>query len=216
MKRICLIFAIGLFWPALAAAEVDYSYAQVGYGVGDIDTGGNAGSAEESYSGYNLEASAGFAGMLFVQGAYSNMSLEGDLGDLIMSSAGVGAHMPVNFGEATDVYGKLSYESFNTDLADGSGYGATLGARWQPSDTTEVEPSIAYLDYGEVENDAGTDVGDMSGWRLGVRGTFDVSERFAVSAAWRSYRLTLDTSMGDADVDLSHELRFGMRYYWMM
>lgn len=227
MKRIVsIIGTIGaaLLWPALAQAEVNYNYAQVGYAVGDLDTqtivtGSSARRIEESYSGYTLEASGSTMAHLLFQGEYANLSLEGGQGDIRTARAGVGGHLPIDLGvgQAASVYGTVNYEKFTTWFAEGDGVGATLGLRWQASDISEFQPFIGYMDYGTVERDSGAEQGDLDGWRTGIRATFTVTDNLALSVDWRSIRLNLDQMAGapDADLERNEELWFALRYYWL-
>lgn len=220
MKRAVLIIGAALLWPAMAQAELNYNYAQVGYAVGDIDTDTIVREfvqkeIEESYSGYTLEASGTFMDYFLLQGEYTNFSLEGNEGDLVMGRAGLGGYLALS--DSMDVYGTVNYEEYKTYYADGNGAGATLGLRWQASELTEVSPFIGYADYGEVESDDGYVQGDLSGWRAGVRATFKLTENFAISTDWRTSRLSLeqnDEGVDDADIELNEELWFSLRYYW--
>lgn len=220
MKRAVLIIGAALLWPALAQAELNYNYAQVGYAVGDIDTDPivrefTTNTLEESYSGYVAEASVTILENFLFQGEYSNFSVEGGQGDIRMGRAGLGGHLPLH--DALSVYGTINHESYATYYADGSGVGASLGLRWQVAEGTELQPFIGYADYGEVESDDGNDQGDLSGWRMGIRATFDITENFAIATDWRTYRFSLeqnDVGVSDADIELNEELWFSLRYYW--
>lgn len=217
MKRIMFVLSLGLLWPWAANAEINYNYVQAGHAVGDLDT--NARDIDASYSGYNLALSGSFLEYFIAQGSYDNTSVEGKQGDIRAASGGVGGRYPLNlgYGEATDVYGTVSYEEFTTYFSQGDGYGATVGLRWQATDTVEVQPSLTYLDYGTVENDGNVEQGDLAGLRYGIGAVFKLSDRFAVNTEWRTHNLTLEPVGGgpDADVDLEQELRFGLRYNWM-
>lgn len=229
MKRAILMIGAGLVWSAVAQAEVNYDYAQLGYAVGDIETDSFVfpqQNVEESYSGYTAAFSASFVEYFLFQGEYKNLSIASAHGDIRNSRAGVGGRFPLDFGQQgnLDVYGTVNYEEFTTFFADGNGAGATLGVRWQPSDITEFGLFTGYADYGEVEDDQGTVQGDLSGWRVGVQATFDVSENFAISTEWRTAMLEVernpnevdlgDVEVEDSDVELNEELWFSLRYYW--
>lgn len=231
MKRAILMIGVGLLWPAMAQAEVNYNYAQAGYSVGDVETDSffyPQHNFEESYSGYNAAFSASFVDYFLFQSEYKNLSIASAHGDIRAGRAGVGGRWPLAFGQPgnLDVYGTVNYEEFTSFFADGNGAGVTLGLRWQPSDITEFETFAGYVDYGEVEDDGGQVKGDMNGWRAGLRATFDVSENFAISTDWRTAMLSVERNgLGDddaltgrvtedADVDLNEELWFSLRYYW--
>lgn len=219
MKRAVWVVGAALLWPVLAQADFNYNYAQVGYVEGEIETGTIARKfvqrpVEDDYNGYALEASTEFKEHFLLQGEYTNFAVSGDEGSMVLGRAGLGAHMALS--DTVDVYGTLNYETFSTYYADGgSGFGATVGLRWQSSDISEVQPFIGYVDYGDVDTETVPESNSLDGWRAGVRATFKINEDFAVSTDWRIYRLTLaQQNFADADVDLDKEAWLSLRYYW--
>ncbi|MES1943183.1 porin family outer membrane protein [Salinisphaera sp. PC39] len=212
MKRIALVMGAALAWPLTANADISYNYVQADWiADGEIDLDTNVpglGNGSDDYDGWSIEASGAVTDNLFLLGEYNDLSFD-DAGDADLTTLGVGLRAALNPANgAADVYGMLSYEEFDSDA---EGFGLTGGFRWVPTAGVEINPSVAYVDYGEID---GTSL-DLDGWRYGIRGIFNVTDQVALNAEWRTHNLEADGGGVNADIDLENEIRLGARFYWM-
>lgn len=210
MKRIALLTIAAFVWPFAANADIDYNYVQ-GDLIVDGEFDGGIIAPDDDYDGWSLEGSVAITPMIFLRGEYTDLSFD-DNGDADALSLGGGMQTSLGSTEgATDIYGILSYE--NADLGDGAdadGYGLTAGLRWVPTTGIEINPSVAYIDYGEID---GTDL-DFDGWRLGLRGLFNLTDQIALNVEWNKYEQEVSTSGVSADFGLDNEILLGARLYW--
>lgn len=207
MRKAALLVGAAFVWPFAANADISYNYLQGDWiADGEIESG----SAEDDYDGWSLEGSAALTPNVFLSGEYNDMSLDdGDDFETMTLGVGLKGSLQPTQGNA-DVYGMISYEDLENGIK-ADGYGLTAGARWVPTIGIEVNPSIAYVDYGEID---GTSV-DLDGWRYGVRGLFNLTDQLALNAEWRTNKLELEGGGSSADLDLENEIRIGARWYWM-
>lgn len=210
MKRLALFIGTAAIWPFAAQADIDYNYLQADWVAdGEVEVDGPFGTAEDDYDGWSIEGATALSPNVFLSGEYNGLSFDSG-GDLDGITAGLGLNGPINTtqGEAS-LYGMLSYEELDGDGGlDADGYGVTAGARWAPATGIEINPSLAWIDYGDID---GTST-DLDGWRYGLRGIFNVSDRVALNAEWRTHSLEVGSN---ADLDLENEIRLGARWYWM-
>jgi opacity protein-like surface antigen len=190
---------------AYAAEGLSYSYAEFNYITNeDVDISG-VGSDDDD--GWNFNASFAIDDTFFVNGSYSDASIDSFGGsgvdlDLNNLSIGVGGRNPLS--DMLDVYGVLSYEDFEADVSgpggsgslDEDGFGIAGGLRGKVTDALELNGQVKY-----------TDVGDADGWGFKVGGLYAFAPNWGVNADYSSS--DLEESGGDVDFD---EFRVGLRY----
>lgn len=137
------------------AADLKYTFVDVGLASVDVDNGGDGDVlfARGSYE---------FSPNWFVFGGISKA--EFDVGpfdvDVDTLDFGAGAHFPIT--SQVDFVGKLKYVDVSVDgPGDDDGFGLSAGLRARPLAAVEVEGSIEYVDLDEA--------GDDTSARLGAR-----------------------------------------------
>lgn len=210
-------------FASAAQAELSYDYVQAAWIVdGDIDVGQRGTTAfSEDYDGFAVEGSALVGRNIFVTGQATFAEFNGAPSisrgidtSLDQLSLGVGGRLPLVTGAtALDVYGVASYERVDLFGGAGDGWGATVGVRWQPMPRMEVNPSVGYVDYGEMEIPLAPGGIEVDGWHYGIRAVYAVTEQFSAVLDYRSQKLDLDSTRfsGSVNVDLENEIRIGAR-----
>lgn len=200
------------------ASASDYTYLQADWiAAGDIDRSGlNSGFTEE-YDGFAAEGAISLLPAVFVQARYDD--IEGDRGNeaqFLQLGAGLNhdlgqyVSLVVDYDLALDAYALASYEDIDTDGASGSGLGVSGGLRWHPVPTLEINPSVGYVDYDELDDSTAT----LSGFRYALRGLFHVTPQIALTAAYQVTALDLELAARETDLDFEKEFRLGVRYYF--
>lgn len=188
---------IPLLLPISAyAAGPSYSYAELNY-IADQQL--EAGGADDDGDGFNFNASFAVNETLFVNGGYSDSSLDDTGIDLSTLSLGAGAR--TSLSDTLDAFGVFSYEKFEVEVTgaseDEDGYGLAGGLRGLLSPEFELNGQVKYTDLDESDG-VGVKVGAL----------YSFMPNWAVNADYGSGELEDDA--GD-DLDLQ-ELRFGLRY----
>ncbi|MDT0634417.1 hypothetical protein [Spectribacter hydrogenoxidans] len=215
IRSAALLLLAGVGTTAVAA---DYTYVQADWiAAGDIDRSGlNSGFTEE-YDGFAAEGAISLLPAVFVQARYDDLEGErgGDarflqLGAGLNHDLGQYASLVVDYDLALDIYALASYEDIDADGASGDGLGVSGGLRWHPVPALEINPSVGYVDYDELDDSTAT----LSGFRYALRGLFQVSPHIALSAAYQVTALDLDLAARETDLDFEKEFRLGVRYYF--
>lgn len=214
-RYLCLAGILLAASQAAPAAGDDYTYIQ-GDWIADADA--ELGAATGEADGFAVEGSYAVIPALFLQADYSE--LEDDAGDAIeFTRLGIGARHGLGgyIGEYAgyetdlDIYAVASYEDLDTDInISGDGYGLSGGLRWKPVANLEINPSVGYVDYGELDDS----IVEADGFRYALRALLGVTERFAVSAEFRMTKLELNTPGPETDFDIEDEIRVGGRLYF--
>jgi hypothetical protein len=143
--------------PASQAQEVSYNYVDAAYARVDID------DFSEDADGFLLRAAIEVTDNVFVFGGYSDLTVDLTDFDVFLTESidlreydfGVGYAWPV--GNASSLYGKLSYVSVETEsfftTVDDDGYGLALGLRTRPARNVELEGYIDYVDLSDLGDD---------------------------------------------------------------
>lgn len=173
---VALSAALMLIAPATQAEDVSYNYVNAAYARVDID------DSDEDADGFLLRAAFEVTDDIFVFGGYSDLTIDLTDFDVFLSETidlrkyefGVGYAWPV--GNASSLYGKLSYVSTEAEFFGGSvdddGYGLALGLRTRPAVNVELE---GYVDYVDL-----SDLGDETSFGAAAR--FFVTPQFALGA----------------------------------
>jgi hypothetical protein len=160
-------FLLLMFLSAGATAQdLNYTFAEVGYGRVDIDNPNVDGD------GFGIGGSFAIADEFFLFGDYSMANLDFNV-DFTAFDLGVGFHTPL--ADAVDVVATLSYEYQEADVSgfgsvDDNGYGLGVGLRALVSPQVELHGGLQYVDL----NDSGSDTSFGAGFR------FNINEMFAV------------------------------------
>lgn len=195
--------ALLLAVPIGAAAGPSYTYLQgerIADGKTELD-----GTADVRLDGYAAEASFALGERGFFRIDYSGIELNFFETDVDRWGMGFGAIKREN--DHVDLYGMLSYERLEVDSEDGDGYGLTGGMRITPASWLEINPSLGYVNYGEVGDF------DVSGLRYAFRLVFNATEHLGIVAAFEGTDFNIDQSNvnNDPDFDLKKEWRIGAR-----
>lgn len=217
MKRIVLLMGAALVWPFAANADLNYNYIQADW-IADAELD-IEGAGTDDGDGIALEFSGDlseFMPGMFVFGESMSIETDGDLfGANVHTdtlSLGVGyraALIPQSGGSQLDAYGTVSIEEIEA-VGDNLGYGIGAGLRWLLMPGLEIKPEVRWVDYGGGSVLGGGDV-ELDGWRYGVGGVFNLSDKVALTLSWTTFALEADAPGGDADVDLEDILRVGAR-----
>ncbi|MES1943007.1 porin family outer membrane protein [Salinisphaera sp. PC39] len=202
MRKLALTAATAVLWPFATNAAPDYSYLQADW-IADGEAETELVSGDHDYDGWAVEIAVALGDHLFFRSAYENLSVD-DFGGARTLSTGLGMHYAIgNPDTGLDLYGLLTHENLETNGDSGDGYGVTAGARWQIMPQWELNPSIGYVDYGDIDSLNG----DTSGMRYGIRSVYAVNDLLSVNLGYRMTELDSDGQ----DIDLKNELRLGLR-----
>ncbi len=187
--------------PALAAEGVSYNYLEGNFVFDEqVDATFGRKNVDDDGDGFAAAASFAFSEMLFVNGSYTDASLDDSDLDVSQISVGVGAHSSEWTG-AWDLFGVLSYEDFEFDSNRGSldenGFGVAGGLRGMLSEALELNGAVQYVD-----------VGDADGINFKVGGLWKFGTVWAATADYRTGDVEDD---GNTEVDFD-EIRVGLRY----
>ncbi|MBA3981126.1 MAG: hypothetical protein C0462_11050 [Alcanivorax sp.] len=215
MKKITGIAAAAalsaLPWMASAQGLISYDYAQLDIIVdGEVEFDG---AFSEDLDGFALEVSALVHPNVFLMG----QATQGEISDSGLDftapqfSFGVGGRLGLmeSSASALDAYGSLNYETLGIEGISFSGWGLTAGLRWAPTAQFEINPSIAYVDYGSVD-DFGSKI-SIDGLRYQLRGLFHVNDQVAISLDFRFEKLEIDDGGASIDFDID-QIRLGARW----
>jgi hypothetical protein len=197
MRRLLWILSLILLPLSVYAEGLSYSYAELNYIVDEeLDVGG----ADDDGDGWNFNASFAIDDIFFVNGGYSDVSLDDSNIDLSNLNLGIGGRSRV--AENVDAYGVLSYENFEVDTPgagdlDEDGFGIAGGLRGMLSDAFELNGQVKY-----------TDISDADGWGFKLGGLYAFAPNWAANADFTTSELE-DDSGADLDID---EIRVGVRY----
>jgi hypothetical protein len=187
-----------LLLPLSVYAEgVSYSYAELNYIVDEeLDLGG----ADDDGDGWNFNASFAIDDTFFVNGGYSDVSLDDSNVDVSNVNVGFGGRNTISTN--LDAYGVLSYEDFEVDVpglgdVDEDGFGIAGGLRGLLSEGFELNGQIKYID-----------IGDADGFGVKVGGLYTFAPNWAANADYSTSELE-DDAGSDLDID---EIRIGLRY----
>lgn len=178
-----------LISPAAQAEEISYNFLDAGYVRVDID------DFSEDADGFLLRGSFEVTENIFLFGGYRDLGADVGGFDIDVSdfNLGVGYAWPV--GNASSLYGKLSYVSAEADSfgvsVDDTGYGLALGLRSRPTTNVELE---GYVDYVDL-----SDLGDETSFGAAAR--FFVTPQFALAA---------EVLFGDESTSYGA----GLRWHW--
>lgn len=132
MKKVLVMLA---FAPALAMADLSYTYVEGNYGNFDVD-----GAGDGSLLGF--KGSYGFSDMWFGDFVYQQADVTGlDTTDYTLSFGWHGQNVFVKFG----------FESLDFDVADDTGYTFDVGARGMVADKFELNGHVGMSDIGDLE-----------------------------------------------------------------
>lgn len=180
---------------ALAAEGVSYNYIEGNYIVDeevDVSFGGLSGS--DDGDGFAVGASFALGEMLFVNGNYTDASLDDSGLDLQFLNVGLGAHTSQWTG-AWDLFGVVSYEDVDFDVADEDGFGVAAGLRGMLSDAIELNGQVKYVD-----------ISDADGITFKIGGLYKLNN-WGITADYA----TGDLEGGGFEVD-TDEIRVGLRF----
>jgi hypothetical protein len=158
---------------AASAADMSYSFVDVGYIETDID------GVSDKADGFALRGSVGFAQNWFVLAEYVAQSVSEFDVDIDTISVGFGGHYGIN--ENLDVVGKLAYTEVDLSAPGGldasdDGFFLEAGLRGRVADAVELEGGLRYVDF--------SDGGDDTGFY--VAGRYHFNAMWAVGAEYRS------------------------------
>jgi opacity protein-like surface antigen len=182
---------------AANAAGISYNYVELNYIVDQkLDFGGGV---DDDGDGWNFNGSFALNDTFFVNGGYSDVTLDDTDVDLSNLNLGIGARSALS--DKVDMFGVLSYEDYEVDIPgfgsfDEDGFGVAGGLRGLISDGLELNGQVKY-----------TDVGDADGWGFKIGGVFAFAPNWAINASYSASEL--EESGTDLDID---ELRLGLRY----
>lgn len=154
------------------AAELNYSYAEAGYGMVDLDT------INEEGDGYFVGGSFGVGNFLgFAEFATAEFDESGAQATIDEIQVGFGAHFPMS--DTVDFVGKLGYveQSVEVDTplgsasADENGFMLSAGVRALAVEKLDLSAAIEYVDVGD-EDDTG----------IALRGVYDFTTMFSMGA----------------------------------
>jgi hypothetical protein len=160
------------------ADGLNYTFAEVGYGIIEID------DVDVDGDGFGIGGSFALTDEFHLFGGYSTASLDFGV-DFNQFDVGFGYNKSIS--EAVDVVATLAYVNVEVDVpgfgsADDNGYGIGVGLRGMVSPQVELHGGIEYIDL----SDSGSDTGFGAGIRynfndqfaLGFRGdwTDDISQ----------------------------------------
>lgn len=195
LALVALFASLLLVAPATQAQDVSYNYVDAAYARVDID------DFNEDADGFLLRAAIEVTDHVFVFGGYSDLTIDLTGFDVFLTENidlreydfGVGYAWPV--GNASSLYGKLSYVSVETEsfftTVDDDGYGLALGLRTRPALNVELE---GYIDYVDL-----SDFGDET--TFGAAARFFVTPQFALGA---------EVAFGDDSTSFGA----GLRWHW--
>ncbi|MDH3612053.1 MAG: porin family protein [Gammaproteobacteria bacterium] len=182
MLRSTLVILLLAFSASASAEGFSYNYLTLGYGNTDFDV------VNADGDGITLGGSYAFSDKIHGFFGYDTAELESII-DLTRLRAGVGYNTGLT--DAVDMYARISYESIDFDFpnigiplgidTDDSGYGLGVGVRFRTSDVLELNAGIRYVDYSDLGDDTGLELGGVYSfndtWSLGLHGEFsdDVS-----------------------------------------
>lgn len=208
------IYAVALLLaaPLSALAAPNYDYIQADWiGSGDFELD----EEEADYDGWGLEGSTSFGSSSFLLARYSTVDVDRIDLDIDRWSLGLGGHIG---SERVDLYGVVSYERIEFDLDgppgvaaddDGDGYGLTGGFRIRPAYWVEIDPSVGFVDYGDVGGD------DLDGFTYSLQTTFYFTDPswLAISLTYRGVDFSVEAEdvTPDPDFDLSDEIVASLR-----
>jgi opacity protein-like surface antigen len=154
------------------AGELNYSYAEAGYGMVDLDF------VTEEGDGYFVGGSFGVGNFLgFAEFATAEFDEDGGEATLDEIQVGFGAHFAMS--DNVDFVGKLGYveQSVEVDTplgsasADENGFMLSAGVRALAVEKLDLSAAIEYVDIGE-EDDTG----------IALRGVYDFTSMFSMGA----------------------------------
>ncbi len=160
-------FSIALLALSATAAAEDFSYNYVSFGYGntDFDTGrgGQIDNFNADGDGFVLSGAVEITDQIHAFASYDSADLGSNV-DISRWSAGIGYNTSIS--DVTDMYARISYESFEIDLPlfgsiDDSGYGFAVGMRYAATDAVELNAAINYVDYGDFGDDTALEIGGL-------------------------------------------------------
>ena len=176
MLRLSLISLILAFSASASADDFDYNFLSLGYGSVDFDDLGADGD------GFTIGGSYAMTDSYYAFFNYNAASLDLDI-DTTLWGAGFGYHRALS--DTVDLVAELAYVSVEVDIPqagsfDDSGLGLSVGFRFAQSDKLELNAGINYVDYG--------DIGDDTGFELGA--LYDINDKYSVglSGEWSDIR----------------------------
>ncbi|MES1943778.1 porin family outer membrane protein [Salinisphaera sp. PC39] len=196
--------------PACALAAPNYDYVQATAAVikGDAEVDDLAGVDEDfGTDGYAGEISAALGEHAFFQVDHKIVSSDDDDVDLDVDRTGMGIGLIRRSSEHVHLYGLASFERIDLDDEDGDGYSLNLGMRLTPSRSIEINPSIGYVDYGEIGDY------DVSGMEYAMRVILQFTDAFGLVAAYEGvdYKIDEQGVNDDPDFDLKGQWHLGAR-----
>ena len=182
MLRSTLVILLLAFSASASAEGFSYNYLTLGYGNTDFDFVGADGD------GIGLGGSFAFTPSIHGFASWETVDLDVNIplvGNVSVDTTRLRAGVGYNTGlsDALDMYARLSYEGIDFDVpgGDDNGYGLGIGVRYRAMDELELNAGIKYVDYSDLGDDTGVEVGGVYNfndtWSLGLRGEFsdDVS-----------------------------------------
>ena len=167
------IAALLLIASASANAQgFDYNYLQLDYTnieLDDINVDGD---------GFGLSGSYAINPDWHVFAGYQQAGLDFDV-DATFLAAGIGYNTELS--PVIDAYARLSYEYIDLDTPgfgsfDDNGLGFDVGLRFAASQDLELNAGIAYVDYGDADDDTGFYAGALwkftDAFALGLAGSW--------------------------------------------
>jgi long-subunit fatty acid transport protein len=157
MLRSSLIALLLLFSAAASAEDFDYTYLWLGYGSLEID------DADIDGDGFMLGGSYAIADKIHVFAGYDSAEVDFNV-DVSRLSAGVGYNTTMS--DTLDLFARLSYESIEIDFpglgsGDDSGFGFSVGGRFDVGDSFEITAAVNYVDYDDLGDDTGFEVSGL-------------------------------------------------------
>jgi hypothetical protein len=169
-----LTAAAGLLLPLAGfATPLSYNYVELNYIAPGFDSGG----FDLDGDGFQLNGSVSFADNFYFTARYADGSVDGSGLDLDFTRISAGVGYDTKIAESTSVYGQVTYESIDVDVADDSGWGLEGGLRYALSPQLEINGGIIYQDVGDV-------IDGKVGGRIG--GFYDFTPNFAVVAGYEN------------------------------
>lgn len=194
--------------PVCAWGAPNYNYVQADWiadGKSEL-----SGAKDARFDGVAGEVSFALGEMGFFRIDYSSIELNPvapGIDSLDVDRSAMGFGLIRDEGDYVDLYGMASFERLEVDSEDTDGYGVTGGMRIVPLSWLEINPSLGYVDYGEIGDL------DVSGLRYGVRVLVNVTERIGIVGGFEGtdFKIDQENVNDDPDYDLKKEWHLGAR-----
>lgn len=200
MKKVSFIALAVFLLPVAAQAGYSYSWFEVGY-IGDVSQetpGGNS----ESGDGLDLRVNFLAGDHVYITGHLDE--IEADDSEVDVDRFGLGFGIHNDFDANIGLFATVTYEDFESEIPgfeSESGFGGSVGIRYNVQEDFEAYGGASYADYQDVE-----------GVFLNIGGVWAFSNSYAVVAEYSKGEFTLndinDTDLEREDVRLALRVQF--------